>query len=310
MENHLNKIEKIISNNYWTNWIGLSRTLLASSLTLTLLLNDRITLFYTGLQNETFPKFQQIEFNLFSWFDNLENGVIFSILLLIPVIIGYFPRYTCIMHWFVSYSFLNTSTVIDGGDQVASIITFLLIPICIFDGRKWHWSIEEKEKSFIAKTVATFAFLLLTFQISIIYFFSAVGKFKVSEWINGTAIYYWLTHPLFGAVEYFNPLINIILKNPILTAFLNWSVLILELAIAVSIFWINNNHKRYLLRIAILFHFFIALFLGIVSFSITMIACLVLLLISKNNNYEFNVSTFRYPFNYISNLLFYSAKKN
>ena len=310
MENHLNIIEKIISKNYWTNWLGLSRTLLALSLILTLLLNDKTTLFYTGLQNESFPKFQQIEFNLFSWFVNFESAVIFSIVLLIPVLIGFLPRYTCFIHWFVTYSFLNTSMVIDGGDQVASIITFLLIPICTFDDRKWHWSIEEKEKSFIAKTVATFAFLLLTFQISIIYFFSAVGKFKVAEWTNGTAIYYWLTHPLFGAVEYFNPLINIILKNPILTAFLNWSVLILELAIAISIFWTNNNHKKILLQIGIVFHFFILLFLGIVSFSITMTACLILLLITKNKNYEFSIPSFTYSFNYISNLLSTSAKKN
>ena len=310
VQKQLKNIEKIINNNYWTNWLGLSRSILAVSLILTLILNNKFTLFYTGIQNETFTRFPQIEFNLFSWFTDFETGIIVSIIFLIPVIIGVFPRYTCFIHWFITYSFCITSTATDGGDQVASTITLLLIPICIFDNRKWHWSTKKYERGFLSKTISTFAYFLLTIQISVIYFFAAVGKFKIIEWTNGSAIYYWLTHPLFGAIDLFKPIIDIIMKYPILTAFLNWSVLILELTIAFSIFSLNNNYKKKLLKLALIFHFFILLFMGIVSFSITMSACLILLLISKNNNYGFRTINFDITFNNFSNLLSFSTKKN
>ncbi|EOG6905639.1 conserved membrane hypothetical protein [Flavobacterium psychrophilum] len=284
---HLKKIEKIIDNNYWTNWLGLSRTLLSISLLLTLLFNDKLTLFYSGIKNEIYPKFNGLELNLFSWFSNLQTGIIVSIIILIVVASGLLPRYTCIAHWLVTYSFNKTSTCCDGGDQVTLIITLLLIPICLFDDRKWHWSKKKSEKNFFIKTITTFSYFLICLQISVIYFFASVGKFKIDEWNNGTAIYYWLTHPLFGAINLYTPFINLILNSPITTAFLNWSVLLLELTIAFSIFNNNQIQKKIILIVGLLFHFFIFLFLGITTFSITMSACLILLLISKNNNYEY-----------------------
>jgi antimicrobial peptide system SdpB family protein len=307
---HLKKIEVFIDNNYWTNWLGLSRTLLALSLFLTLIFNSDIMLFYTGIQNENFSKFDFIDLNMYSWFGNLQTTRIVSIILLIPIIIGIYPKYTCVLHWLITYSFNITSIATDGGDQVASIITLLLIPICIFDNRKWHWSIEKQNKSFIAKTISTFAHLLLTIQISIIYFFASIGKFKVEEWVNGSAIYYWLTQPLFGVTSFFRPLIDVILHNSFLTAFLNWSIIFLELAIGLCILTKNANYRSKLLIISVIFHFFILLLLGIASFSIIMISCLIILLISKNNNYGFRNNSFFSFINNIYNNLFITSKKN
>ncbi len=310
LKNHIKFIEKIINNNYWTNWLGLSRTLFAISLLLTLILNNNLTLFYTGIQNENYPEFNNLELNLFSWFNNLETGVIVSIFLLIPVILGVFPRYTCIPHWIVTYSFSITCSATDGGDQVASIITLLLIPICLFDDRKWHWSKKQTNKSFIAKTIATLTYYLLCIQIFIIYFFASVGKFKVDEWRNGTAIYYWLTQPLFGVTNFFKPFVEAVLFSPILTALLNWSVLFIELIIAFTIFSTNSNYRKIVLIISISFHFFILLFLGIVSFSIIMASCLILFLISKNNNYEYRNFNFNNIISNINSVFTFSTQKN
>ncbi len=307
---HLKKINQLIDHNYWTNWLGLSRSLLAFSLFITLLSNNKITLFYTGIQNENYPKFDGIEFNLFSWFNNLETGVIISLVVLILVIVGIFPKYTCLTHWFVTYSFNVTCSSVDGGDQVATIITLLLIPICLFDNRKWHWSTTNLQKGFVAKTVATISYFLLSLQIFTIYFFAAVGKFKIEEWKNGTAIYYWLTQPLFGVTDFYKPFIDLILHSSILTAFANWSVLILELMIAFSIFSSNEKYKRILLIIGFMFHIFILLFLGIVSFSIIMFSCLILLLISKNNNYVYRSFNLNYLTNYFNPILSFTTKEN
>jgi antimicrobial peptide system SdpB family protein len=311
IQNHFKKINQLVDHNYWTNWLGLSRTLLAFSLLITLLSNNKITLFYTGIQNENYPKFDGLDFNLFSWFNNLETGVIVSIIVLLLVIIGVFPRYTCIAHWFVTYSFNITCSSVDGGDQVASIITLLLIPICLFDNRKWHWStIERLDMGFAAKTIATLSYFLLSLQIFVIYFFAAIGKFKVEEWKNGTAIYYWLTQPLFGVTNFYKPFIDLLLHSPILTAFSSWSVLILELMIAFSIFTSNLKYKKILFVIGLIFHIFIFIFLGIVSFSIIMSSCLILLLISKNNNYDYRSFRFHSFINYCRPVLLFSTQKN
>lgn len=296
---HLNTIENFIDNNYWTNWLGLSRTLMALALSLTLILNSDITLFYSGIQNENFPKFDHLGINIYTWFGNLETSMIVSLILLIPVIIGIYPRYTCIIHWLVTYSFNVTSIATDGGDQVASIITLLLIPICLLDNRKWHWSTTKQDKGFIAKSIATFTYLILTIQISIIYFFASVGKFKVEEWANGSAIYYWLTQPLFGVTSFYRPIIDLILQNTFLTAFLNWSIIFLELTISLSIFTKSVYYKTKLFIVSIGFHFFILLLLGIASFSLIMTSCLIILLISKNNNYGFRNTFFS---NFIRNI--------
>jgi len=65
-----------------------------------------------------------------------------AILVLLFVIIGYFQKIACLLHWWVSFSFLYSATIIDGGDQIASILTFLLIPICFLDNRKNHWNLK------------------------------------------------------------------------------------------------------------------------------------------------------------------------
>jgi antimicrobial peptide system SdpB family protein len=306
----LYKTEKIINQNYWTNYLGFSRTLLAFSLMITLLFNDKLTLFYTGLQNENYPKFDNYELNIYSWFADYDSGIILSLLILIPVIIGIYPKYTCILHWLVTYSFNITSSCIDGGDQVASIITLLLIPICIFDNRKWHWSIEKSEKNFYVKTIATSFYHLICLQIFVVYFFSSIGKFENEQWRNGTAIYYWLTQPLFGCTDVFKPFLNIILYSPLCTTLSNWFVLLLELFIAFSIFVCNIKFKKGILILGILFHFSIALFLGIVSFSITMVASLLLFLISKNNNYGYRSQHFNSFIYRFRNFISFSTKKN
>ncbi|WP_367754142.1 sporulation-delaying protein SdpB family protein [Flavobacterium sp. WC2430] len=310
MKEHYNIIEKLINHNYWTNWLGFSRSLLAFSLLITLSLNNKTTLFYTGLQNQSFSKFNQIGFNIYSWFSDFNVGIIISIISLIIVISGIYPKYTCLLHWFVSYSFISTSTCSDGGDIVSSIITLLLIPLCLFDDRKWHWQLTTKKRSFFAKTIATISYYLISIQIFVIYFFAAIGKFKITEWQNGTAIYYWLTHPLFGVNKFFLSAINLILLNPILTAFLNWSVLLVELLIAFCLFSTNLKYRKIILIIGLFFHLCIGILMGIFSFSITMSSILFLFLISKNNNYglpNFNINS---SISYFNNCLSFPTKKN
>jgi len=304
------RIEKIINHNYWTNWLGLSRSLLAFATLITLFFNDENVLFHSGLNNENFKKFDTISINMYSWFNNFEYGLFLSYFVLILVVVGFYPRFTCIFHWLVTYSFNSITSCGDGGDLIASNITFLLIPICLFDKRKTHWSKEVHIYNFYQKTIATSFYWLICIQVFIIYFWASVGKFKVDEWGNGTAIYYWLTDSLFGAREFFMPLLNIILKSPILTTFVTWSVLVFELMLAFSFIFKSIINKKVILLVGLLFHFIILIIFGLVSFFLVMSACLILYLISKNNNYEYRSFNFSNIIRNFTNIFSIATQKN
>ena len=119
------KINKIISNfetlidlDYWNISLGLARTSLAFGLLLTLLLNSNETLFSFGIENEILPEFNKYDFiNIYNIIKDFTIAKYISIFVLILIIIGIYPRYTCIFHWWVTFSFFNTSFAIDGGDQ-------------------------------------------------------------------------------------------------------------------------------------------------------------------------------------------------
>ena len=265
-----------INHNFWTKELGIVRTLIAVSTFLTLIFNSSETLFLTGLENELFLLQDKVDYiNIYTWFNSFLYGKIFSIIVLFFVILGVNPRVTCVFHWLVTYSFTITSTCTDGGDQVASIITLLLIPICILDTRSSHWKSQKNKFNYYKNNFAfVFTFLILL-QIFAIYFFASTGKFQSEVWQNGTALYYYSTLPQMGLskgviLDFF----NFIIKSPIILTLSTWGILILELFIAIGIFIENKILRKYIYFLGLLLHIFIILFYGILSFSLTMIACL------------------------------------
>lgn len=288
MSLHLPTIEKYINNNYWTNYVGLSRTVLALGTLLTLLFNSSDTLFTFGLQNEISYNCNNLNIiSLYCLTGNVMLTKAISIIVLLLVIIGIRPQWTCIPHWWVTYSFTVTSYAIDGGDQVTSILTFLLIPICLTDNRISHWKRNEADPStvsFYRKTIAFFAFTMIQIQVAFIYFNAAVGKFTVPEWLNGTAVYYWSTNQLFGLNDNIQFLFMYLLKNPFGITFVTWGVLVFELFLFSCIFIKNKKVKEFAWIAGIVFHFAIIVFHGLISFFFAMFSALTLFLVAKNRN--------------------------
>jgi len=64
-------------------------------------------------------------------------GRTIAIVVLLLVLAGYLPRWSCILHWYVAFSIAEDVTTIDGGDQVAEIFTMLLGVIFLGDDRVW-----------------------------------------------------------------------------------------------------------------------------------------------------------------------------
>ena len=205
----MKKIEiklKELSLDYfpYTNVIGLSRSLIALGTLLTLLFNSNDVLLQKINSNEFINPFLNPiaplnQYNFFVMFgiENFFITKIIAIIILCFVISGFFIKITAILHWWVTISFFLFSSVIDGGDQIASIITLFLIPICLTDKRKNHWLKVDKQASPL-NIIGIFSVNLIRLQMAVVYLHASCGKFLVEEWYNGTALYYWFNHSFFG----------------------------------------------------------------------------------------------------------------
>ena len=208
--------DHLASNFVWANTYGLGRSLLAMGLLITLTLND-ISLLVAPLgadvslgQKLMMPMARMSLYHLFP--GHLIAIKIFSIIVLASVVIGWRPRITGILHWWVAFSYVNGALIVDGGDQIGQVLALLLVPLCLADGRKWHWttvdsaantSLSFSKKAFNLMGISTL--FIIQLQVAFIYFHAGIGKLGSPEWINGTAIFYWVQNPLFGACDTLRP---------------------------------------------------------------------------------------------------------
>lgn len=261
---------------------SLSRSLICIGTLITLVFNDVSTLFGNKINNNS--DFFHIKYNFFSLFgENLVFGKVLAIIILLIVIIGYYPRFTGLLHFYITYSFFLACDVVDGGDHIASNLTLLLCPLCLLDGRKNQWSRESSfligNNTFDSIIKRTFV-LLICIQVCSIYLHAFVGKLFVEEWINGTAVYYWFTHSYFGVNPFFLDPVRQVLSNDIIVLSITWGTLIFEFLLAACLILPKNDHKRILfLILGICFHLAIVFIHGLVSFYFVMAAALVLYLI-------------------------------
>jgi antimicrobial peptide system SdpB family protein len=272
---------KIIINSY-----NLGRTILAIGTLLTLLVNSNYTLF--GNQFISYNTTSIYDYTLFNLLENnLMIAKIISIVVLIIVISGYYPKLTGILHFYVTFSFFVACDIIDGGDHIASNLTLLLLPITLLDNSKNHWFKSLQIKNKVSLVVYCSFYLLICIQVSVIYFHAFVGKLYIEEWIDGTDTYYWFTHTYFGINDIFVDSVKYILSYPIIVVLITWGTLFFEFLLSSAIFMKKNNKIRYsLLVFGILFHFSILIIHGLVSFFFTMTAALILYLLPFNTNYK------------------------
>lgn len=264
-----------------SNIFAIARICLAIGTLSTLLFNNSEFLFYPHkVQTPLIVDILTKHISIFDMFppEYILIPTILSVIILLLVIIGIYPRYTSILHWWVSYSLFHSATIMDGGDQITAILTILIIPIYLFDNRKWHWHPPENlEKNTLANNFSRFAFLAIRLQMCLLYLQASIAKLSIEEWRNGTVLYYWMTRHDFGRPEYLSYIIDPLLKNSLILPLLTWSVLILEFLLFMSIRFKQSTRNK-LLILGILFHFMIFLIHGLFSFFMAMTAGLLLYL--------------------------------
>ena len=269
----------------WTNVYGLARTLLALGTLLTLLFSHSSSLFRPASGMLNVPRcdfsFSQVLFFCQFSAESLEIARWVSIIVLLIVASGWRPRITGILHWYVAWSFNSSAMILDGGDQVTIVLTTLLLPLTLTDPRKWHWdtppSTHAEHPQLFQRLLACSTFLILRIQVCGIYFHAATAKFRVQEWLDGTAIYYWWTDPILGLAPWLKTLMLPLLYNSVTITLLTWGPLLVELVLFSALF-IDRKWWPYLLKLGIIFHAVIAITIGLISFGLAMTAALILYL--------------------------------
>lgn len=275
-----------------TNVYVFARSLIALSSFISLAFNDSHTLFKpTAIVDEVPLCVNEASFGFFCIardFASLETMIILALIILSLVILGVYPRYTCLLHYWIASSITGNVSVIDGGDHVNTILTLLLIPICLFDNRKFAYKNAIQNEpgrnwDSIKNIFLWTNFGIIAFQVASIYLHASLGKLEVEEWRNGTAVYYFFTSPALGMPEYLKFLFLPLINNSITVSIVTYGTLIFEFILFCSLF-MNRYLKLLLFPIAVAFHFMIILLHGLPSFFLAMSGALVLLMWPKDLN--------------------------
>ncbi len=280
----VNNLEESSKDTPFTDVFGLSRSLFALGTLITLICNVPQALFI----KERFLAahiniLEKINFFYLFGFNNLYLSQLLAIAILLSVVLGIYPRITGILHWWVSYSFFNSAIIIDGGDQITQIITLFFIPICLLDARRSHWEKDVKIRSHYRNYLALLIFFIIKIQISLLYFNAGIGKLNVPEWIDGSAMYYFLTDNTFGAPPYVKDFVFLLVTNSFIVWVLSWGTIIFEILLAASIF-LNEKNKSIMFKLGLIFHLLIFILLGLGSFFFAMAGSLVVYLLPLKKN--------------------------
>jgi len=278
--------------NPWTNVYGLSRSCLAFGLL--------ITLCFTGCDN-LFPtvdgnliKRVVFDFEKISIYHILSGNLFFawliSIAVLLFVISGFLPQISGILHWWVAYSYMVSGVIIEGGDQISAILTLFMIPVTVTDNRLNHWYRARYCDRRRFKLAVWSVYAVMTLQVSIIYFHAGVAKLNVQEWVNGTAVYYWFTHDVFGVPDNLRIFVAHILSDTFAVTTVTWGTIVLEILLFGWIFMKRNKWNwKVLFVLGFVFHLSIALVHGLISFMYAMLGALVIYLFPKNIDLNFKI---------------------
>ncbi|WP_226360942.1 sporulation-delaying protein SdpB family protein [Pseudonocardia sp. ICBG1142] len=266
--------------------LGFGRTLIAIGTTVALMATPTEYLFYASTARPTGRVCENFAGNI-SLFcvvpnERLEAARWIAVATLIIVASGWRPRYTCLAHWYVSVSFYSSSNVFDGGDQVAAVITLLIIPICLCDKRRWHWGgppevVRSRRVALIAAQVSLYAVWL---QASFIYFHASLSKLTGEEWKNGTAVWYWLSgvESSFSPPNYISGAVRAVLSSAIAVQAATWGTLAIEFGIACCLM-ARQKIRALALALGVSLHASIALLMGLPGFSCIMVGMLIMYLL-------------------------------
>lgn len=195
-------------------------------------------------------------------------GILISILF----IIGYKGRLVSILNFIFVYSLINRGYLIsDGGDNLMTLLLFYLM----FADVTQYFSIDSKinknnknnKNNEFKNILHNFAIYACVIQICIVYVTSALYQLQGDKWVNGTAIYYITQVDIFS-----NPhLTQLLNHSDVLMTFLTYFSIAIKIAFPFMIL-MGKKSKIFIVSCIVMFHLGIGVFMGLVTFALTMIA--------------------------------------
>ncbi|MGW7548029.1 sporulation-delaying protein SdpB family protein [Streptomyces sp. NPDC054770] len=189
--------------------------------------------------------------------------------LLLLVASGYRPRWTVLPHAWVTFSIGVSISLPDGGEAIARIVCLLIIPMGLADDRVWHWGRPVTQLHPGSRGMAFAAFLGVRLQLAILYMQSGVSKWGVPDWLNGSAEFYILRSPLFGAAGPLKPLLLWMSDNSLVVAGMSWGAILVEIVIAVFLLS-PTRWRRMAFGLDLALHIGIIVTMGLWSFALIM----------------------------------------
>ena len=268
----------------WSNVYGLARTVLATGTALTLAVNPVDVLFARSDAGLSICQATWVfSLSVFCWFPatSLELARWIVVVLLVVVASGWMPRFTGLLHWWLSASFFLSAVPLDGGDHITGILTLILVPLTLTDPRRWHWQAPPIASTALRwrmrALVGMSALVVVRIQMAGVYLHAFVAKMGVEEWADGTALYYWFTDHNFGPPRVFLGVLQPVLQNGISVVALTWGAILVEVFLFLGIA-ASPRAKVWLFWLGMAFHGLIAVGIGLWSFSVAMVGALILYL--------------------------------
>lgn len=198
-------------------------------------------------------------------------GRVIAVAILGCVVLGLWPRWLCVPHWYVAFSLAVRTVAPDGGDDVAQILTLLLIPVSLGDMRTCHWQRPDTPMAPGWRGSAYAGHLLLRCQIAIIYLDASLSKLAFHSWRSGTAVPILLSNPQFGLIPEVRQLAQRLLAPVWVSAPITWTVIAIEMTIALTMLF-GARARRAALALAVCLHSAIIVVMGLFSFGLIMIS--------------------------------------
>jgi antimicrobial peptide system SdpB family protein len=269
----------------WTHVYGLARSLVALGTLATLACNDSSVLWHAVSGMPVSPVCSEVaaRTSLFCMLPaHLELARWIAVALLALVVSGYRPRFTGLLHTWVTHSFVSTALVIDGGDHLSATLSLLLLPLTLTDDRRWVWqapaAVSDRPLAVLRAGLGTATLWVLRFQVAIVYLNAAAAKWGGTEWADGTALYYWFNDPSFGFTQPLRRALGFMIESPLTLTLLTWGVIAFEFSLFAGLFMDKRLPRQILLALGISFHVGIAFVHGLPSFATIMFGALILLL--------------------------------
>lgn len=197
-----------------------------------------------------------------------------GIVLCVAMMLGFGGRLVMVGAWAVCWSMWGVNPLlIDGGDNLSMIVMPLLaVSRCserLSLRTSWSWSnrLRAANQTWPAVLANNAAAAGIALQICLVYLMSGLYKAQGDMWVDGTALYYIMRTP-----EYFHPALSpLVLDNDVAIVLGTYGGMLV--LIAFPFLAISRTTRPWAVAIMISFHLAIAVFMGLTSFALVMVAC-------------------------------------